>query len=121
MPKRRGAPRKKRTALGKYLIRIRKRQEKTQQEIADAIGKSRSYICKIERGHRKRKTVPLKSPNEFILYQLAEAYGADLAKVLKKANCPQLPLLYISDISEGEIRDLIRRLTEMRQQNNNGR
>jgi len=118
MPKRRGSPRKKRTsALGKYLTNIREKKEKTQQEIADAIGKSRSYICKIERGDRERKTVPLKSPHKFILYQMAKAYGADIAKVLEKANCPQLPLLYTT---EQEIRDLIRHLNEMRQLKNKG-
>lgn len=119
MPKRRGSPRKKRTsAIGKYLTKIRERQEKTQQEIADAIGKSRSYICRIETGHRERKSVPLKSPRDFILYQLAEAYGADIAKVLEKANCPQLLLL---DTTKEERRDLIRRLIEIRQRNNRGR
>jgi transcriptional regulator with XRE-family HTH domain len=119
MPKRRGPPRKKRaSALGKYLTKIRERKEKTQQEIADAIGKSRSYICKIERGQRERKTVPLKSPHEFILYQLAKAYGADIAEVLEKAKCPQLPLLYTT---EEEIQVLICRLNKIRQPKNKGR
>ena len=119
MPKRRGPPRKKRTSsLGKYLTKRREKLEKTQQEIADAIGRSRSYICKIERGQRERKTVPHKSPRDFILYRLAEAYEADLAKVLEIANCPQLLLLYTT---EKDIQELISHLNDMRQQNNNGR
>ena len=119
MPKRRGPPRKKRTsALGKYLTKIREKKEKTQDEIAEAIGKSRSYICKIERGDRKRKSVPLKSLRDFILYQLAEAYGADIAKILEKSNCPQLLLL---DTTKEERQDLIRRLNEIRQPKNKGR
>ena len=119
MPKRRGAPKKKRTSdIGKYLTKIREKQGKTQQEIADAIGKSRSYLCKIERGNRERKSAPLKSPRDFILYQLAEAYGADIAKVLEEAKCPQLLLLYTT---EEERQDLIRRLNEIRQQENRGR
>ena len=119
MPKRRGSPRKKRTsALGKYLTNIREKKEKTQQEIADAIGKSRSYICKIERGDRERKTVQHKSPRDFILYRLAEAYKADIAELLEIANCPQLLLLYTT---EEERQELIRHLNEMRQLKNRGR
>jgi transcriptional regulator with XRE-family HTH domain len=119
MPKRRGPPRKNRaSALGKYLTRIREEKGKTQQEIADAIGKSRSYICKIERGQRERKTVPQKSPRDFILYRLAEAYKAEIAEVLEIANCPQLLLLYTT---EEERQELICHLNEMRQPKNKGR
>jgi len=119
MPKRRGSPRKKRTpGIGKYLTKIREQQGKTQQEIADAIGKSRSYICRIERGQREQKTVPQKSPCDFILYRLAEAYKADIAEVLEVANCPQLLLLYTT---EEERQKLIRHLNEIRQQKNRGR
>ena len=119
MPKRRGSPRKERTSdIGEYLTNIREGQGKTQQEIADAIGKSRSYLCKIETGQRERKTVPQKSLRNFILYQLAEAYGADIAEVLEKANCPQLLLL---DTTEEERQKLIRHLNEIRQRENRGR
>jgi len=119
MPKRRGPPKKKRTsALGKYLTRRREKKGKTQEEIADAIGKSRSYICKIERGQRERKTVPHKSPRDFILYRLAEAYGADIAEVLEIANCPQLLLLYTT---EEQRQELIRHFNEIRQRENGGR
>jgi transcriptional regulator with XRE-family HTH domain len=118
MPKRRGSPRKERTpGIGEYLTGVREKQERTQQEIADAIGKSRSYICKIERGQRERKTIPQKSPRDFILYRLAEAYKADVAIVLEIANCPQLLLLYTT---EEERQELIRHLNEIRQQENTG-
>ena len=114
MPKRRGRQRKDRTSeIGEYLTEIREARGETQQEIADAIGKSKSYICKIERGKRERKTVPQKSLRDFILYKLAEAYGADLAEVLEKADCPQLLLL---DTTEEERQELIRRLNEIRRE-----
>ena len=53
MPKRKGSSRKNRTtAIGEYLTTLRVSQGKTQQEIADSIGKDKSCICKIERGKR---------------------------------------------------------------------
>jgi len=114
MKKRRGSPRKERTpGIGEYLTKKREKLGFSQQEIADAIGKSKSYICKIERGKRERKTVPQKSLRDFILYKLAEAYGADLAEVLEKADCPQLLLL---NTTEEERQELIRRLNEIRRE-----
>lgn len=119
MAKRKGSPRKdRRTDLGQYLTRIREEQEKTQQEVADAIGRSRSYICKIETGQRERKSVPQKSLCGFVLCQLAQAYGANLAEVLEKADCPQLLLL---DTNEEERQALIHHLTEIRQRSNQTR
>lgn len=119
MSKRRGSPRKERTpGIGEYLTGIRENHGKTQQEIAVAIGKSRSYICKIERGDREQKTVQHKSPRDFILYRLAEAYKADIAELLEVANCPQLLLLYTT---EEERQVLIRHLNEMRQLKDRGR
>ena len=119
MPKRRGRPRKDRTSeIGKYLTEKREELGKTQQEIAEAIRKSVSYICKIETGDRKRKSVPQESLSGFILYELAKAYGADLAEVLEKANSPQLLLL---DTTEEERQELIRRLKEIRLQKNKDR
>ena len=119
MPKRRGPPRKDRTSeIGKYLTEIREEHGESQQQIAAKIKKTRSYICKIERGKRDRKTVPHKSLRDFILYKLAKAYKADLAEVLERANCPQLILLYTT---EEERRKLIRRLTEIRQRKNKNR
>ena len=119
MSKRRGSPREERTpGIWEYLTERREELGKTQQEIADTIGKSRSYICRIERGQREQKTVQQKSPRDFILYRLAEAYEADLAKVLEKANCPQLLLLYTT---EEERQELIRHLNEIRQRENKNR
>jgi transcriptional regulator with XRE-family HTH domain len=115
MIKRRGRPTKARTpgGIGEYLTDKREKLGKSQQEIADAIGKSVSYICRIETGDRERKSVSHKSPRDFILYKLAEAYGADPAEVLEKAGCPQLLLL---DTTEDERQELIRHLNEIRQQ-----
>ena len=121
MVKRKGSSRKERPAgIAKYLtdLRLRPGKELTQQQIADKIHKSRSYICKIETGERERKSVPQESLRGFILYELAKAYGADLAEVLEKANSPQLLLL---DTTEEERQELIRRLTEIRLQKNKDR
>jgi transcriptional regulator with XRE-family HTH domain len=103
MSKRKGSSRGKRTTeLGKYLTFIRVSQGKTQQEIAERIGMSRSRVCRIERGQRVRKCL-----RGFILYQLARAYDAPIDDVLKKANWPQLLLI---DTNEQEKQDLIRYL-----------
>ena len=105
MKKRRGSPRKERTpGIGEYLTQIRELQGKTQQEIADRIGMSRSRICRIERGQRQRQCL-----RGFILYRLAKAYDAPIDEVLKKANWPQLLLI---DTNEQERQDLVRYLKE---------
>ena len=112
MKNRRGAPRKKRNpGIGEYLTCLREDKGLTQQQIADKIKRSKSYICRIERGNRERKSVPQKSLRGFILYELAKAYEADLAEVLEIANSPQLLLL---DTTEEERRELVRRLKEIR-------
>jgi len=96
MPKRRGSPRKERTSdIGKYLTSIREEQEKTQQEIAVKIKKTRSCICKIERGARTDKSL-----RGLLLYDLAKAYGAPIAELLKKANWTQLLLLDTEEMQE---------------------
>ena len=119
MTRRRGSSRIERgTRIGEYLTAERLRQRLTQEEIAKRIGRSRSYICRIETGQRERKSVPRKVPRGFILYQLAEAYGADLAEVLEKAHWPQLPLL---DTTEEEHQQLIRYLNEIRQRKSKDR
>jgi len=105
MRKRRGSLRKERTTeLGKYLTNIRVIQGKTQQEIADRMGRKKSSICKIEGGYRRRRCL-----RGFILYQLAKAYNAPIDEVLKKANWPQLLLL---DTNEEGRQNLIRYLKE---------
>ncbi len=120
MVKRKGSSRKVRPAgtIAKYLTDLRLENKLTQQEIADKIHKSRSYICKIETGQRERKSVPQESLHGFILYELSKAYEADLAEVLEKANSPQLLLL---DTTEEERQELIRRLKEIRLRENKDR
>lgn len=39
--------------LGKKIIRFRKQKKMTQLQLADAIGVSRGYIAKIERGKKR--------------------------------------------------------------------
>ena len=105
MAKRKGSSRKQRTTeLGRYLTYIRVSQGKTQQEVADKIGRDKSCICKIERGQRVRQCL-----RGFILYQIAKAYDAPIDVVLRKADWPQLLLL---DTNEQERQDLIRYLKE---------
>lgn len=118
MVKRKSSFRKKRNpGIGKYLTDLRVYKGFTQQQIADKIGRSRSYICRIETGERERKSVPQESLHGFILYELSKAYEADLAEVLEIANSPQLLLL---DTTEEERQELIRRLKEIRLRKNKG-
>jgi len=90
--------RKKPTPLAKYLKSWRQKKGLTQKEVADKIEMSRSFICRVERGNRQRK--PLQG---YILYQLAQAYGAPVGKVLKKANWPQLLLIGADDKEKEEL------------------
>ena len=83
---------KRDTPLSRYLTSRRIRNRLTQTEVAERINKSKSWICRIERGKRQRQCL-----RGYILYQLADAYGADLGQVLKKANWPQLLLMNTSD------------------------
>lgn len=98
MVKRKGSFRKERTtAFGEYLTTLRVRQGKTQQEIGASTGKGKdkSCICKIERGTRTEKSL-----YGLLLYDLAKAYGAPIAEILKKANWTQLLLLDTEETQE---------------------
>ena len=97
MLKRKGSSRKERPAgtIAKYLTDLRLENKLTQQEIADKIKKSRSCICKIERGARTEKSL-----HGLLLYDLAKAYGAPIAEILKKANWTQLLLLDTEETQE---------------------
>ena len=94
------------TDLGRYLISVRvlRKQRLTQQQVADKIKKSRSFICRIERGNRRKKCL-----QGYVLYDLAKAYEVPIEKVLKKANWPQLLLM---DTNEEERQRIIRYLKE---------
>lgn len=108
MVKRKGSARKERPpGIAKYLTDIRLEKTLTQQEIADKIGKSRSCICKIERGVRTEKSL-----HGLLLYDLAKAYGAPIAEILKKANWTQLLLL-----NTEEMQELLRHLKRIRKKN----
>ena len=89
---------KRDTPLAKYLTSKRIRNGLTQIEVAQKIKKSKSWICRIERGERQRQCL-----RGYILYQLAQAYGADLGQVLKKAKWPQLLLIGTSDKEKGQL------------------
>ncbi len=105
MVKRKGSLRKDRTTeIGEYLTQIRVSQGKTQQEIALKLKKSRSCVCKIERGKRTEKSL-----YGLLLYDLAKAYGAPSAEILKKANWTQLLLL-----DTEETQELLRQLKRIR-------
>ena len=90
--------RKKPTPLARYLKSWRLKQGLTQKEVGDKIEMSRSFICRVEKGDRQRKCL-----RGYILYQLAQAYGAPVGKVLKKANWPQLLLMGADDKEKEEL------------------
>lgn len=101
MTKRKGSFRIERTTnLAEYLTSARIDNGLTQEEVAKRMKKSKSFICRIERGQRERQCL-----RGYILYQLAKAYDVPVDEVLKKANWPQLLLL---DIDEEGSRDVIR-------------
>jgi transcriptional regulator with XRE-family HTH domain len=93
-----------RTPLARYLVSVRIEKGLTQGEIAVKINRTKSSVCRIERGNRQRKCL-----QGYILYRLAEAYGASPGEVLKKAGWPQLLL---TDTTEEERQKLIRYLKE---------
>lgn len=97
--------------IGEYLTNLREERGLTQQQIAEKIKRSKSYVSRIETGDRERKSVSKHSLQGFILYELSTAYGADLAEVLEIAKSPQLLLL---DTTEDERQELILRLKEIR-------
>jgi len=107
MSKRRGRPSIERPpGIGRFLTQAREAQGKTQQQMARRLKKSKSIICKIERGHRTDKSL-----RGLLLYDLAKAYGVKISDLLKAANWPQLPLL---DTTEKERKQLIRYLMKIR-------
>lgn len=100
MVKRKPSSRKERpTDLAKYLTSLRMDKGLTQGEVAARVEKNKGWICRIERGQRQRKCL-----RGFILYQLAEAYGAPIEVVLKKANWPQPLLLNISEKQKQQLK-----------------
>ena len=107
MPNRRGRPAKERSpGIGKFLAEARETQGKTQQQVAVRLNKSKSIICKIERGYRTSKSL-----HGLLLYDLAKAYSIKIADLLKEANWLQLPLL---ETTEEERKQLIRYLNKIR-------
>ncbi len=110
MAKRKGSSRKERTSsdIGKYLTEIRLSQGKTQQEIADRIGRDKSCICKIERGQRTQKSL-----RGEILYEIAIAYEISIEDIQRRAYWPQSILSL--DITDEEMQELIRHLKRMRE------
>ncbi len=93
------------TSLAGYLVTIRIEQGLTQEEIARKLKKSRSSVCRIESGDRQKHCL-----QGYLLYQLAEAYGAPLGEVLKRADWPQLLLI---GANEEEKKRIIQELKEI--------
>ncbi|MBA7626606.1 MAG: helix-turn-helix domain-containing protein [Dehalococcoidia bacterium] len=105
MAKRRGSFREKRTTdLGEYLTFKRLEEGLTQEQIAKRLRRSRSCICRIERGQRNSKCL-----RGYILYQLAEAYDAPVDVVLEKANWPQLLLIDIDRKKKKQLASYIKK------------
>ena len=109
MSNRRGRPSIERPpGIGRFLTEAREAQGKTQQQMARRLKKSKSIICKIERGHRTDKSL-----RGLLLYDLAKAYRIKIADLLNEANWPQLPFL---DTTEEERKQLIRYLKKIRRE-----
>ncbi len=107
MLKKRGRPKKERpSGIGRFLTQAREKQGATQQQIATKLNKSKSLICKIERGYRSDKSL-----HGILLYDLAKAYSINISDLLEKANWPRLPLL---NTSEEERMLLIKYLMKIR-------
>ena len=96
---------KKRPPLAEYLVSIRIEKGLTQEEIAKKLRKTKGSICRIESGDRQQKCL-----QGYLLYRLAEAYGASLGEVLKRAGWPQLLLI---GASEEERKHIIQHLKEI--------
>lgn len=94
------------TDLGRYLISVRvsRKQRLTQQQVADKIQKSRSFICRIERGNRRKKCL-----QGYVLYDLAKAYEVPIEKVLKKAKWPQLLLVDVNQKEKKQLASYIKK------------
>ena len=94
------------TDLGRYLISVRvlRKQRLTQQQVADRIQKSRSFICRIERGNRRKKCL-----QGYVLYDLAKAYEVPIEKVLKKAKWPQLLLVDVNQKEKKQMASYIKK------------
>lgn len=95
---------KRTTSLSKYLTTERIKKDLTQAEIGANGGMSKSLICRIERGQRRKKCL-----RGYILYQVADAYGVPRGEVLRRAKWPQLLLL---GANEEQKRQLIQTLKE---------
>ncbi|MFC1944425.1 helix-turn-helix transcriptional regulator [Chloroflexota bacterium] len=120
--RRRGYYRKSRTGdMQAYLTYLRMREKLTQQEVADRMGRSRSYICQIENGRR--------TPSPRLLRELAIIYEELPERVLMKAGLfemftltaiaapeelPENPLSDVEGVSEDERRELLRYLGFLR-------
>ncbi|MFC1921411.1 helix-turn-helix domain-containing protein [Chloroflexota bacterium] len=92
------------SSLGGYLRSVRIKKKQTQEEIAIKIRRTKSSICRIERGNRQGKCL-----KGHILYELADAYGVPHGEVLRRADWPQLLLM---DTSEEERQKIIRYLKD---------
>jgi len=105
MAKRRGSSRGIRTTnLGEYLTSRRLEKGLTQEQIAKRLRKSRSCICRIERGQRDSKCL-----RGYILYRLAKAYNAPVDVVLEKANWPQLLLVDVNQKEKKQLASYIKK------------
>jgi len=92
------------SSLAGYLRSVRIEKGLTQEEVAKKIDRTKGSICRIERGNRQERCL-----HGYILYKLAEAYGAPLGEVLKRANWPQLLL---EDINSEKLQEIIIYLKE---------
>jgi len=62
-------------AVGQRLRYMRKRQKLTSQQVADAVGVTRSHLCAIERG-------AIKSPRLKLVQELARYFDVSLSELV---------------------------------------
>jgi len=65
--------------IGRIIKELRQKRNMTQEELAEAIGKSRNYLAMIESGKRQGK---------FILKQIADVLGVDVAVIYGEKPMP---------------------------------
>lgn len=105
MGKRKGYSRKKRPSfLGNFMTRLRVEQGLTQEDVANAMGRSKSYVCKME--------TSATAPNAVLLSGFARACNKDPEYLL--AHDPQLEFKLLSAITapSAVTEDLLQKITK---------
>ena len=120
--RRRGYYRKERGSdITAHLTYLRMREKLTQQEVADRLGRSRSYLCQIETGKRKPSTrllrelaVIYEELPEAVLLKAGLLELFTLSAIIAPQDLPDNPLRDVKGVTEEEKRELVRYLGFLR-------